>query len=104
MRNQKLIGKMKIIRMIFDINFHRDHFIEILFEHANLDMNAFVRSRAVNSLAALVKAESFPIKKSHDLVDLGVKILLDKSGLVRKAGLQLLTGLLAWNPFGANVC
>jgi len=81
----------------------RDHFIEILFEHANLDMNAFVRSRAVNSLAALVKAESFPIKKSHDLVDLGVKILLDKSGLVRKAGLQLLTGLLAWNPFGANL-
>jgi len=50
------------------VSFCRDQFLDILYDHANLDCNAFVRSKAVQILTSLVKAEALPTKRfvHHD--------------------------------------
>ena len=42
---------------------YRDQFLDILYDHADLDCNAFVRSKAVQILLSLVKAQALPIKR-----------------------------------------
>ncbi|CAK8698150.1 unnamed protein product [Clavelina lepadiformis] len=81
----------------------RDQFLDILHDHANLDMNAFVRSKALHIYLNLVKDQALPIKRCPELVDLCVRLLLDRSNLVRKATVQLLECLLRWNPFAATL-
>uniref|UniRef100_F6PWP3 Condensin complex subunit 1 n=1 Tax=Ciona intestinalis TaxID=7719 RepID=F6PWP3_CIOIN len=81
----------------------RDQFLDILYDHANLDVNAFVRSRALHVWLNLVSENSLPVKRCPDLVELCVRLLLDKSNLVRKVSVQLLEALLRKNPFRDNV-
>nr|XP_009862227.1 condensin complex subunit 1 isoform X2 [Ciona intestinalis] len=81
----------------------RDQFLDILYDHANLDVNAFVRSRALHVWLNLVSENSLPVKRCPDLVELCVRLLLDKSNLVRKVSVQLLEALLRKNPFRDNL-
>nr|CAB3264219.1 condensin complex subunit 1 [Phallusia mammillata] len=81
----------------------RDQFFDILYDHANLDTNAFVRSKAIHIFVNLVKEQSLPVKRYPDVVELGVNLLLDKSNLVRKTTVQLLETLLRCNPFAATL-
>uniref|UniRef100_H2ZI75 Condensin complex subunit 1 N-terminal domain-containing protein n=1 Tax=Ciona savignyi TaxID=51511 RepID=H2ZI75_CIOSA len=62
----------------------RDQFLDILYDHANLDVNAFVRSRALHIWLNLVSQEHLPVKRCSELAELCVRLLLDKSNLVRK--------------------
>lgn len=81
----------------------RDHMMEILFEHAASDVNAFVRSRAVNAIISLVKASAIPIMQSQKVHELAKKLVLDKSNLVRKSTIMLLTELIKRNPFASKL-
>lgn len=48
--------------------------------------------------------KALPLPRQHQLLDLVIGRLQDKSSSVRKCALQLLTAVLRMNPFAAKVC
>ncbi|XP_029436445.1 condensin complex subunit 1 [Rhinatrema bivittatum] len=76
----------------------RDQFLDTLQEHVH-DVNAFVRTRALQSFARIVQQKALPLNRFHAVVTLVVGRLFDKSVNVCKMAIQLLAAFLANNPF-----
>lgn len=81
----------------------RDQFLDYLHDHANLDPNAFTRSKSLQIWIMLVKEQALPLKRYPELVELCESLLLDKSNLVRKFSVQLLNSILQFNPFASKL-
>nr|XP_039250362.1 condensin complex subunit 1-like [Styela clava] len=81
----------------------RDQFLDYMYDHANLDPNAFTRSKSLQIWISLVKEQALPIKRYPDLVELCSSLLLDKSNLVRRFTTQLLETILRFNPFASEL-
>jgi len=81
----------------------REHLLEILFDHGTCDVNAFVRTRAINSLSTIVKAGALPVHNCSTALAMAKKLLLDKSNSVRKATIQLMAEVIKKNPFTKNL-
>lgn len=81
----------------------RDQFLDILLDHANLDPNAFTRSKSLQVWIMLVKEQALPLKRYLELVHLCESVLFDKSNLVRRFAVQLLVAVLQFNPFAAKL-
>lgn len=81
----------------------RDQFLDILLDHANLDPNAFTRSKSLQVWIMLVKEQALPLKRYLELVHLCESVLFDKSNLVRRFAVQLLEAVLQFNPFAAKL-
>lgn len=81
----------------------RDQFLDYLHDHANLDPNAFTRCRALQVWISLVKEQALPLTRYPDLVELCSSLLLDRSNLVRRFTVQLLEGILRFNPFASKL-
>lgn len=81
----------------------RDQFLDFLYDHANLDPNAFTRCRALQTLITVIRSQALPIKRYPDLVELCSSLLLDRSNLVRKFTVQLLETILRFNPFASKL-
>lgn len=69
-----------------------------------MDMNALVRSRALQLWARLAKASQIPLAFLNGglIPDAGGR-LIDKSVSVRKSAATFLSAVLEFNPFGASV-
>lgn len=80
----------------------RDTLLDSLQAHIH-DVSAFVRCKVLQVWLQLCEAKSIPLPRLKNLLVLVCGRLNDKSSLVRKNTLQLLTGLLKNNPFAANV-
>ncbi|KAI8500241.1 meiotic chromosome condensation [Branchiostoma belcheri] len=80
----------------------RDQFLDCLEDHIH-DVNAFVRSKVLTLWLHICNEKAIPLGRWHQLLCLVVGRLQDKSSLVRKVAIQLLTTFLTSNPFGAKL-
>ncbi|XP_035829509.1 condensin complex subunit 1, partial [Aplysia californica] len=80
----------------------RDAFFEKLEDHIH-DVNAFVRSKVLQIWLSIVTEQCLPLLQQESLMALVVGRLHDKSSIVRRHALQLLTALLKSNPFAAQL-
>ena len=67
------------------------------------DVNAFVRSHALQAWSALSEQRAVPLVRMHKMMGLVVGRIGDKSSVVRKHAIGLLTTLMKCNPFGDKV-
>lgn len=77
-----------------------DPLLDILLERAHRDINAFTRSKALQTLIGLVQKKVIPNRLFPVLADMAASRLDDKAAAVRKYAAQLLANLLQHNPFG----
>eukprot|EP00731_Ephydatia_muelleri_P015359 Em0008g1079a len=81
----------------------REQLLDHLQNHIH-DVNAFVRSKALQIWTQLCQAKAIPLARQMPVLELGIGRLQDKSSNVRKSALQLLTEYLAGNPFSSKLC
>lgn len=67
------------------------------------DVNAFVRSKVLQVWQILNERGAIPLIKQRDILTAVTGRLKDKSSLVRKSALQLLTNFITANPFAPKV-
>ncbi|PIK49362.1 putative condensin complex subunit 1 [Apostichopus japonicus] len=80
----------------------RDKLLDKLEDHIH-DVNAFCRSRSLQVWLNLCQHRAIPLTRQQAVLELTVGRLHDKSSLVRRAAIQLLTALLTSNPFAAKL-
>ncbi|KAJ8021490.1 Condensin complex subunit 1 [Holothuria leucospilota] len=80
----------------------RDQLLDKLEDHIH-DVNAFCRSKALQIWLMLCQHRAIPLARQQVVLELTVGRLYDKSSLVRKFAIQLLTALLTSNPFAAKL-
>lgn len=80
----------------------RDHMLEVLFERMR-DVNAYTRSKTLQTWSKLVQLRCIPLNKISALVEAAVSRLNDKSAFVRRSAAQLLNAMLQFNPYGPNL-
>ncbi|KAM6309776.1 condensin complex subunit 1 [Podargus strigoides] len=80
----------------------RDQFLRMLQAHV-CDIHGFVRSRVVQLFARIVQCKALPLTHFQAVVSLAVGRLKDKSVVVVKNTIQLLTAFLSNNPFSCKL-
>ncbi|CAG5117955.1 unnamed protein product [Candidula unifasciata] len=80
----------------------RDGLFEKLEDHIH-DVNAFVRSKVLQIWLHVVTEKCLPLLRQESVMTLVVGRLNDKSSIVRKHAIQLVTALLKSNPFAAQL-
>lgn len=77
----------------------RDALFEILIDRALRDVNAFTRSKALQTWAFLAESRAIPHKIFPTIAEVAAARLEDKTAAVRKSAAQLLCTLLEFNPY-----
>jgi len=77
-----------------------DPLLKVLSERAMKDVNAFTRSKALQTWATLADDKVVPFKLFPKICAIAASRLDDKGSVVRKSAAQLLGTLLQTNPFG----
>ena len=67
------------------------------------DINAFSRSRVLQVWLHLCREKAIPLPRQRSVMSLTLGRLQDKSSIVRKNAVQLLSEFLTSNPFAAKV-
>jgi condensin complex subunit 1 len=80
----------------------RDSLLHVLLERF-YDVNAFARSKVVQSWSYLCQHRAIPLKLFSAVTERAVGRLEDKAAHVRKNAIQLLTFLLQFNPYSAQL-
>ena len=75
---------------------------DVLIERID-DINSFTRAKVLQTWIMLVEYKVIPLPKYKDVCDIAQARIIDKSSHVRKYAIQLLSSLLQYNPFGANL-
>ncbi|XP_061861785.1 condensin complex subunit 1 [Colius striatus] len=80
----------------------RDQFLNMLQAHV-CDINSFVRSRVLQLFTRIVQRKVLPLAHFQSVVSLAVGRLKDKSVVVVKNAIQLLSAFLSNNPFSCKL-
>lgn len=80
----------------------RDQYLDLLEEHL-LDTNAFVRSKVLQVWKQLCEVKVIPISRQHQLLETVRGRLSDRSSVVRRNAIILLTSFLTGNPYAARL-
>lgn len=80
----------------------RDQCLEHLEDHIH-DVHALMRSKVLQIWNDLIREKAVPLSRQHDVLKLVLGRLWDKSSLVRKNAIQLLTAFVNSNPFAAKL-
>eukprot|EP00057_Strongylocentrotus_purpuratus_P001456 XP_001199144.2 PREDICTED: condensin complex subunit 1 [Strongylocentrotus purpuratus] len=80
----------------------RDQLLDKLEDHIH-DVNAFSRSRALQVWLHLCRERAIPLSRQHTVMELTIGRLRDKSSIVRKGAVQLISAFLTSNPFAAKL-
>lgn len=80
----------------------RDQILDKLEEHIH-DVTAFVRSKSLQVWKQLCGEQAIPLPRQHQLLELVIGRLFDKSSSVRKYAIQFLTTFLQKNPYSAVI-
>lgn len=80
----------------------RDEYLEHIFSHIH-DANAHVRSKALSLWCQLKQGDAVPLSWLSPVAARAVGRLEDKSNLVRKNSIHLITSFLDHNPFAAKL-
>jgi condensin complex subunit 1 len=78
----------------------RDSLLDILLDRAKRDVNAFTRSKALQTWSFLAESRAIPHRRLAAVAATASSRLEDKTSAVRRAAAQLLSALLRANPFG----
>lgn len=78
----------------------RESMFEILLDRALRDVNAFTRSKAMQTWLYLAEARAIPHRSFFSVAEVASSRLEDKTAAVRRSAAQLLCALLQSNPFG----
>lgn len=79
---------------------HVSGLIDLLIERF-LDQNPYVRTKAIQSILKLCEIDAKFTKYRQSFVELAVRSLEDKSSLVRRNAVKLMSRLVLTHPFGA---
>lgn len=77
-----------------------DPLLDVLLERSQRDINAFTRSKALQTWIALVANKAVPNQLFSVLANMAASRLDDKAAAVRKYAAQLMVNLMEHNPFG----
>nr|XP_045604996.1 condensin complex subunit 1-like [Procambarus clarkii] len=80
----------------------RDQCLDHLEDHIH-DVHAFVRSKVLQIWNELITEKAVPLRRQHRILKLVLGRLQDKSSIVRKNAVQLLTAFVKGNPFAAKL-
>lgn len=80
----------------------RDSLLEILLDRVN-DVSSYTRSKVMQTWKELADNNSIPVKGFALVCNAAIERLDDKSLIVSKSAIQLLTSLLQNNPFGPHL-
>ncbi|XP_022111340.1 condensin complex subunit 1-like isoform X2 [Acanthaster planci] len=80
----------------------RDQLLDKLEDHIH-DINAFTRSRALQVWLHLCRERAIPLPRQRSVMSLVLGRLQDKSSIVRRGAVQLLSECLTSNPFAAKL-
>ncbi|XP_071805504.1 condensin complex subunit 1-like [Asterias amurensis] len=80
----------------------RDQLLDKLEDHIH-DINAFSRSRVLQVWLHLCREKAIPLPRQRSVMSLTLGRLQDKSSIVRKNAVQLLSEFLTSNPFAAKL-
>ncbi|MPC33169.1 Condensin complex subunit 1 [Portunus trituberculatus] len=80
----------------------RDQCLEHLEDHIH-DVHAFIRSKVLQIWNDLIREKAVPLSRQHDVLKMVLGRLWDKSSVVRKNAIQLLTAFVNSNPFAAKL-
>jgi len=79
----------------------RENFLDVLEDHMH-DVSSYVRTRVLEIWDNLCEGKCIPLNRQHRVLELAVGRLQDKSSLVRKIAVRLLTSMLNCNPYAAR--
>lgn len=77
----------------------RDSIMNVLIERTH-DKSYFTRAAILKTWASLLEANSVPVSHFSTICDIALDRLVDKTAMVRKNAIGLLTAILDNNPFG----
>lgn len=77
----------------------RDSVMNLLIERAH-DKSYFTRAAILKTWASLLEANAVPVRHFSTVCDIALDRLVDKTAMVRKNAINLLTAILDNNPFG----
>jgi condensin complex subunit 1 len=80
----------------------RDELLDILMERVR-DVNSFTRAASLRVWCTLLENEVIPVNRIGSVAELGVDRLYDKTAVVRKGAIGLITCLLDYNPFSGDL-
>jgi len=76
----------------------KEKLYDILLEHV-YDVSSYTRVAVIKTWASLIQAQSLPIDKLIPVTELAIDRLQDKTVMVRRSAMQVLTLVLENNPF-----
>lgn len=103
MRNGILHAVGRLVRAVRDDPAHastRDSLFDILLDRALRDVNAFTRSKALQTWVYLAESRAIPFRMFAAVAEVASSRLEDKTAAVRRAAAQLLCAMLQSNPYG----
>ena len=77
----------------------RDSVMNVLIERTH-DKSYFTRAAILKTWASLLEANAVPVRHFSTICDIALDRLVDKTAMVRKNAISLLTAILDNNPFG----
>lgn len=99
----EIVGRIYSVETLDDASKEtRDQYLECLQDHIH-DGNAHVRSGVLQAWSKLCTNKTIPLTRQYSLLELVVGRIQDRSSMVRKQAIQLLTALLQFNPFNATL-
>lgn len=81
----------------------RDSLFEILLERALRDVNAFTRSKALQTWFYLAEERAVPYRMFFSVAEVASSRLEDRTAAVRRSAAQLLCQMLKSNPYGPTL-
>ncbi|XP_050420511.1 condensin complex subunit 1 [Adelges cooleyi] len=79
----------------------RDDYLSIIQDHL-LDINAYVRSKALQLLTAIINADCLPKQMYKEILNCAEEKLSDKSSYVTKSAINLTKTLIRLNPYSSD--
>lgn len=87
---------------IIQLNRTRDSLLDIIVERAH-DISHYTRSTVLKVFVLLLESYSIPVRRIGTIGAIAVDRLIDKTTIVRKGAVSLLTSLLENNPFSSSL-
>jgi len=78
----------------------RESLLQLLIDRIR-DINGFTRAKVLQTWSYLCEHKALPVRLWPQITSIAIGRLEDKTAIVRKNAIQLLTILLQWNPFGS---
>lgn len=91
-----------VTRNLSQLTRTRDSLLDLIVERTH-DVNHFTRAAVLKVWISLVETQSVPVRRIGTVGEIAVDRIFDKTAVVRKNAVALLTSILENNPFAGNL-